>query len=459
MFTLLAFVLLILPMLSAINVNVTEKSAQDVIIKGLDKPAIFNLEITNNEKIDEFYFYNLLGFTLEPKEKVTINRDETKDVQLIIYPRTDLDINNYYTLQYFIRGNDNSEQAEKITMKVVELKNAFEVGAAEIDPLSNSLNIYIYNKENTNFEDLNVKFSSKFFSLEEKFNLNANSKKEFNIELKKEDFDQLIAGFYTLTAEITFQELTEKTEGIIKFVEKDIVASEEKDSGIIISTVTIQKKNNGNTISTAETVIQKNIVSRLFTSFSPEPDAVERKGANVFYTWNKELKPGEVLEIKVTTNWLYPLLLIIFIVAIIILVKRYSTTDVTLRKKVSYVKAKGGEFALKVSLFVSSKSYVERINIIDRLPPLMKVYERFGGEQPARVDENHRIIEWDFEKLEAGEIRTLSYIIYSKNVGVMGKFALPSATAIYQKDGKVKEATSNKAFFVAEQRTRDVEYY
>jgi hypothetical protein len=206
-------------------------------------------------------------------------------------------------------------------------------------------------------------------------------------------------------------------------------------------------------------VIKKNIISRLFTSFDPDPDAVERIGSIVYYTWNKDLKPGETMQIRVKTNWLYPLLLIIFVVAIIILVKQSTATDVIIRKKVSYVKAKGGQFALKVTLFVNSKTYVERVNIVDRLPSLMKVYERFGGEKPTRVSEEARLIEWDFEKLEQGEIRTISYIIYSKNVGVMGKFALPSAVAIYQKEGEIKEASSNKAYFVTEQRKGDVEDY
>jgi len=47
-------------------------------------------------------------------------------------------------------------------------------------------------------------------------------------------------------------------------------------------------------------------------------------------------------------------------------------------------------------------------------------------------------------------MRTLTYIIYSK-VGVLGKFALPTATAVYEKDGEIHETESNKAFFIAEQ--------
>ena len=82
---------------------------------------------------------------------------------------------------------------------------------------------------------------------------------------------------------------------------------------------------------------------------------------------------------------------------------------------------------------------------------MTKVYERFGGDKPTRVDEKNKRIEWVFEKLEEKEVRILSYILYSK-IGVVGKFALPSSTAIYEKNGKIKESESNKAYFVAEQK-------
>ena len=133
---------------------------------------------------------------------------------------------------------------------------------------------------------------------------------------------------------------------------------------------------------------------------------------------------------------------------------RSSKTNVSLRKKITFVRAKGGEFALKVSVIVHAKKYVEKVSVIDRLPGLVKIYERFGGEHPNRIDEDKKRIEWDFEKLEAGESRLISYIIYSK-VGVLGKFALPAATAIYEKEGEINESTSNKAFFIAEERKKD----
>ena len=129
--------------------------------------------------------------------------------------------------------------------------------------------------------------------------------------------------------------------------------------------------------------------------------------------------------------------------------KKYTGTNIVLKKRVSFVRAKGGEFALKVSVFVNAKKYIERVNIIDRLPPLVKIYDRFGGERPTRIDEKTRRVEWNFEKLEEGEIRLLSYIIYSK-VGIMGKFALPTATAIFEREGTIHEKESNRAFFINE---------
>ena len=101
----------------------------------------------------------------------------------------------------------------------------------------------------------------------------------------------------------------------------------------------------------------------------------------------------------------------------------------------------------------NAKKHVEKINIIDRLPHLVKIYEKFGGEQPKRINEKNKRIEWEFDELEEGETKILSYVIYSK-IGIIGKFALPKATAIYEKDGKINESESNKAFFVAEQRRK-----
>ncbi len=146
-------------------------------------------------------------------------------------------------------------------------------------------------------------------------------------------------------------------------------------------------------------------------------------------------------------------MIILFLVGVVAAVKQYTESNVVLNKRVYFVRAKGGEFALKVSIFVSAKRFVERVTVVDKLPALVRLYDKFGGEQPSRVDSANRRIEWTFDSLSPGEKRVLSYVIYSK-VGVLGKFALPQATAIFERNGEITESESNRAFFVAEQNAK-----
>jgi len=451
--TLLLVLLILLPSISAVTLTVDELSENEVLIPGLGQTS-FLLKITNHGPSDNFMFYNYLGFEMFPVGTVFIGNGQTKEVNLQISPIGELTVRGPYTFEYYIQGQDGTEQAERLVFRISELSDSFEIGSGEINPDSNSMTVYVYNKVNFNFSEITTQFSSTFFDFEETFDLGANEKKEFTVNLEKSDFDMLMAGFYTMTAEIKVGDDEITQEGTIEFAEKDILIETPQQYGFIINTQLIKKTNEGNTMTPSETVIKKNIISRLFTSFSPQPDNVERNGFAVYYRWVSEIAPGETLEIAVKTNWFLPIIIILLIVSIVLFVKQYTTTNISLKKRVSFVRAKGADFGLKVSIHVNAKKYVERVNVIDRLPPLVKLYEKFGIERPSRINEKNRTLEWSFEKLEAGETRILSYIIYSK-VGIMGRFALPSASAIYEKDGDLKESSSNKAFFVAEQRDKE----
>jgi len=446
--------LIILPAVSSVKVLVEKQSSNEVMILGLDKPVVFDLKITNQGQSDNFEFYNLLGFSMFPIGTVPIGSGETKDIQLKVSPIGEFDYKGAYTFDYFIKGNQGSDTKETLTFRIVELKDAFEVGSGEIDPQSNSVEFYIENLANFNFGKVDAEFSSAFFNTKESFNLGPYEKKIFTIKLNKEDFKQLTSGFYTIDAKVDVDDKQTEVHGTLRYAEKNILTSTEREYGFLITTKIIKKINEGNMLAETETIIKKSIISRLFTSFSPEPNHVERRGVYIYYTWDQPIEPGEVSEIAVKTNWLFPLIIVLFVVAVVALAKQYTKTNLVLRKKVSFINAKGGEFALKVSIMVNAKKYVEKVNILDKLPPLVKLYERFGTEKPTRINEKLRRIEWNFEKLEPGETRMLSYLIYSK-VGVLGKFALPQTTAIYEKDGELHESESNRAYFLAEQRRKE----
>ena len=448
--------LLIFPAISALNLDIKNEVEDEVMILGLEMPALFELTIKNLGGADNLMFYNFFGSDTLPKGTVSIGGWETEKITVGVYPRDDLKQTGRIQFDLYVKGDAGDSITYPLMVNVINLEDAFEIGAEEFKPDSNEISVYLKNKVNFNFENINVKFQSSFFEFEKIVSLSSYQKETFEITLNKEDFQDLMAGFYTMKAEIQADNEDAVVEGTIKFSEKDIVTSSQNEYGIIVHTKTITKSNEGNVISDSSTVLKKSIISRLFTTFSPEPNLVERKGFMVYYTWERELKPGEELDIVVKTNWLLPLLAVLLIISIVLLTKQFSKTNLVLKKRVRFVKAKGGEFALKISLIVTAKNFIERVNVIDRLPMLAKLHERFGGEMPKKVDEKNRRLEWYFDKMQAGESRVISYIIYSR-VGVLGKFALPTTTAIYEKDGEVHEAESNHAFFIAEQARKPAE--
>ncbi len=445
------FVILLIQPILAVNLNVQKLSSNEVMISKLSEPATFRLNVTNNGPSDDFSFYTFFGNGIEPTTPITIGSGQTKEVDLNISPRTDSSLSGYVLFNYYIQGKDKSEVEENLTTNIISLGDAFSMGSGSINPDSNSVNLYIQNKVNFNFKNLSIHFTSPFFDFEKTVNMSPYEKKSFSVNLNKDDFAKLIAGFYTVNAEFNVEGVSAKISEPVDFVEKNIVNEERKSYGFIISTTTIKETNNGNVATGSQINITKDIISRIFTTFSQPPTYVNRSGFGVEYVWEKNLSPGETYEVDVVTNWLAPLIIIVLIILIVFFVKKYSKEDLVLRKRVSFINAKGGEFALKVTIVAEARKFVENVNVYDRLPPLVKIFEKFGGILPKRFNRTRKVFEWELGNLDAGERRIFSYVIYSR-VGVLGKFVLPETNAVYEKDGEHKETSSNKAYFLADQR-------
>ena len=132
----------------------------------------------------------------------------------------------------------------------------------------------------------------------------------------------------------------------------------------------------------------------------------------------------------------------------------FTKSKVEFQKSVSYVKIKGGEFALKVKISIRARKSMHNVSLIDRIPPIVSMHEKFASPQPTKVDTLNKRVTWDIGELSAGEEREFSYLVYSR-VGVMGKFSLPEALVVYESDGKMHEFESNQVFFLTEQIARD----
>jgi len=450
----LILILMSLPIISAeinntINLEIEQTTINNIIVSELNNPATFNLKIKNLGPADNFQIYSLIGVDMTPKGTFLLKSGETKNIEVKVYALERLrNKPGTLTFVYKIHGQDTGIQSELLTIKIMPLQEALELGSFPINPNSTQATIFIRNNVNAPF-DIKADFSSAFFDSSKNFHIKELETKFFNITLNKDKMKTLLAGKYIITAKLLLQGESQKITGTLKFEEQESISTTDSTSGFFFRKQIIKKTNEGNIPIVANVNIRKNIISRLFTTFNIEPNQVTRQGIYVYYNIQKEINPSETLTIKITTSWLYPISLILLILIIAYLVYIYNITDLILKKRVAFVKTKGGEFALKVFLRVKARRYVERIEINDKLPGLVKIHEKFPGHPPDKIDVKKRRIIWNIESLDQGEERIFSYIVYSK-VGIIGKFELPPAIASYEREGEIKQAVSNKTYFMNE---------
>lgn len=447
---LIIFMLILLFPLVSAQLKIEKEVVTDTIISELNQPAIFNIKITNLGAEDEIRIYSLVGVDITPSDYFKIGAAETKTIEIKLSPNSAILQNSgTFSFVYKIEGKSLGIVEDTLLIKIVDLKNAIEINSYNINLEDNKAVVYVKNKGNSEFSNINAVFTSSFFNFSEQFSLGKYEKKEFEINLDREKIKSLTAGQYILKTELNVNNIKETIEDSFTFTEKAEITERETKKGFVIYTHTKEKINEGNLPFLVQINLNKNIISRLFTTFNIVPLKTERDGITIKYTFQQEVYPGEIFAVKAVTNWLYPLILIAAIVIIVLLLRKITSSHIIIKKKSSFVKTKGGEFALKISLIVKAKSFAENIKIIDKVPSLVRIYKKFGAIEPDNIDERNKRLEWNIENLQEGEERLFSYVIYSK-ISPIGKFEIPPARGIYDKDGKSYETESNKVFFFTE---------
>lgn len=437
-----------------INLKIDKTPISSIVISELNQPAKYIYNITNLGPTDNFEIYSLIGVDFAPKGTFQILSGETKSIEVDVYLPENIRKNTQnYIFTYKIRGQSSGIMDDSLEVRVVNFKDLFASTSDNINPDSTSAIVYLTNKENVILNDLSVKFTSAFFDFTQNASLKPTETAEFTVPINK-DTKGLVAGKYLLESVISTQAISATLDSTITFEEESKVSGNEFLGGIFITERTVEKSNDGNVPSIQSITVTKNIISRLFTTFNIVPDKTERKGFFIYYTWQRNIQPGQKLSIKVRTNWTIPFFILLFLVVIAIALKLYYKRDVIVSKKVIHVRTKGGEFALKVVLSIKAKKFVENIKVYDKLPALVKLHQDYMSLYPDKIDEKNKRLEWNLGMLNPGEDRTFSYIVYSR-VNVVGKFELPPTRVIYEREGKIFDAESNKVFFLAEPKHSD----
>ena len=443
-------ILLLLPIISAIELDVSTKPISNTVITDLNEPAVFDLTIRNLGETDNFEIYSLVGVDIAPQMTGIINSGNSSTFRIEVLPQSALQSRKgFFTFEYRIKDSKNDIQKETLTLNIADLSSSFSIEPKPITPKSEEITIDIKNKVMKNFPELKIKMSSAFFENEEVISLESLGSHTLTIPIDKDKIKILSAGQFLMNTRIESLGKIGTIESIIKFLEQEDIEITENKEGIIITRTELIKKNIGNIRKTTSITSEKNLISFLFTTTNIPPTSRKISGFIVRYNWEKDLIPNEELKVILKTNWFFPIIIILLIFGIITAIRKTIDLDLQLRKQVSFVKTKGGQFALKVTLRLKSKTHLDKIRIIDKMPPLVNLYEKFGSIHPDKIDLKNRRIEWDLQSLNEDEERIFSYIIYSK-VGIIGRFELPEARAIYEKEGKIKYATSNRSFFINE---------
>ena len=433
--------------ISAIDLEVESKPISSSYLIELDEPAIFDLTIKNLGNKDTFKLYSLVGINIT-HNPLTIDHKETSKVRIYLTPQDSLkDKKQSYAFEYKIKDSNEDIQTETLTLNIVNLESSFSIKADPIGPHAERIFLELENNIMRDFENVEFKISSKFFEHEEEISLKANEKKFIEIKIDPKKIKTFNAGTYIINAQIRLKDNIANIESQIKFLETEGIETWETSEGIIIQRDEIIKKNTGNIKKLVKITIEKSLLSSIFTTKNIATTETETNGFTKKYIWEKVLIPNEEIKIVTKTNWLFPLFIIIIILIGIRLIKKSIYDNLELLKKVSFVKTKGGQFALKVTIKARAKKRLDKITIIDRIPPIVKLYNKFGAISPDKIDLENKKLHWNLSSLNKGETRIFTYIIYSK-IGIMGRFELPETHANYEDEGELKETISNRSFYV-----------
>lgn len=429
----------------SINVNVTEK--QSTIISEANSPGVYNFVINNQGNYDKAEIYSIVGISFEPKGLFELPAGKT-EMEIKAYPgETTRTREGDYLFEYQIKGSGEGAFTGKIPLKIVKLKNVLGIVPKNVQYGDKSADLTISNLENVSLNDLKIRLKSEFFDTEKILSFGPYESKSLTFDINTNDIKNLEAGHYIVTSTINFENATATSENTLNYVERESIQKEKIGEGWIIRTTKMTNINKGNLEVPDKIEVTKNIFTRLFTTSSIKPLSIERSGAFVYYRWERDLKPGESWTIEVKTNYTLPFILILIIIFIAFAVYIYSRTSVVLNKRCSYVKTTGGQLALKVFINVKARKSIENVEIFDRIPHVMKLYEKAG--MPHKYEEHLKKLSWKIERLTAGEERVFSYIIYSP-ITVVGRIELAPATGHFVKDGKSEYVYSNRTFFMSE---------
>ena len=449
------FMLICLGFLGIANaeLEIVKTAVSDVVVTELGNQAEFNIMIKNLGPSDNFEIYTLVsGITLTPEESFYIVNNGEKEINVkITFDEKLMKGRESFGFEYRITGDKSGVTKDILSVRVFSLGSGVTVTSRDIQFNQKESTLVVKNRANYTFKDIKVNAKSEFFNANYQLSLAPYEEKSFAAELDQDRLSRAVGGEYLLSYNVSKGSANGKGVSIFSFRELTNIKTEEKTSGILTRKFLSKKTNIGNTKAFVRVFVEKGWFTKMFTSSNIEPSDTEKQNGKTVLIFEKELMPDETFTVIVKTRYWIPLLLLIALGVAAWMIFVEGRKCVSVKKKVVFVKTKGGEFALRIVLYVRALKNIKKVSITEKIPGIVKIFKKFGLIEPTNIDERNRIIEWKFDSMNAGDERVVSYIVYSK-LGIFGKFELAPAIVIYDYNGQVYEEESNKVVFTCEEK-------
>jgi hypothetical protein len=454
---LLVVLLFVVPVLAESDIAI-EPVKNSIIFA---EAASFKLSITNNAEEKQRYsiFSFVQGWDIEPanlgERVIELLPGKTKAIIIMVKP-TGAFSPGLYNLALNIETNLGEKYSRLLPVYInpetpmdylPSIKVTIQVNKKINPQESQSIKIFLENKNPLNLEDLVVKLQSDIteFNEESSIHLPPLEKKNIEFTIVPNSFQE--PGKYFLFFSF------EKGGEPVKIVPQEIEIISltppfqldiTKDESFLKTINLVLTRNTGNVENTQEVTVPVSFWKNLVTLSTAK---TVKKDGQRYLSWEVTLSPDESITLTATQNYRYPFY-ILALVIIFISIFLYVKSPLALTKTATSAKKDATLSELKITLHLKNltKKSLKNIEIIDLVPGIADIEKslELGTLRPQEIKHTKKgtWVKWKLAEIEAKEDRLVTYKIKSK-LKILGTLKLPRAKALFGSRGKRKTAYSN----------------
>ena len=227
----------------------------DVYIIGFESDIDVVVSLSDLE-YGYYNVYTLSDILIEPSDFYYLT-DKNVLLNYTFTPFDRIKTRGDYLFNYYINHKDVEQKKFLGKIRIFDFEDVINIESNFIDFEEPIVKIYVENKENYNFKNLNMKCNSILSNFESDFNLSAHEIKEIELDVSEELIKTTKAGVYSIDCFFDSEAGLKEVQGKLYLSEKKGIITQDEKSGFLIKTKNINKINSGNTVEDIRVVEEK----------------------------------------------------------------------------------------------------------------------------------------------------------------------------------------------------------